>query len=310
VNWYPQASMSYAFTQQRRLALRYSGNTTQPTIQQIQPIQNNEDPLNISIGNPGLKPQFSNRISLNFNDYKVLTERDLWANVSVNFTQNAISSSDYIDSTGKKTYQSVNVNGNRSINAYFGYWFKWKKPGINIGLNPNFNNNRNVSIVNNVLNVTNSGNYTFSLNINKFKEKKYGIGFQSSATYTESKSSVQANIKTNYWTYHLQPDVDVFLPWKFQVHTDFDINLRQKTSVFDNNTDVVLWNAWLGKKFLKNDALLVKVSANDLLNKNIGFNRIVNSNYISQNTYSTIQQYFLFSVVWNFTKAGTPAPKE
>ncbi len=310
VNWYPQVNASYSFTQQKRIGFRYNGNTRQPTIQQIQPILNNDDPLNISIGNPNLKPAFSNNISFFYNDYKVLTERNIFANVSYNFTLNAISSSDYVDSNGRKVYQAVNVSGQRSFNGWLGYWFKWKKLGLDIGFNPNFNINRNVNIVNNVLNVTNSGNYTFGLNLNKFKEKKYGIGLQTSATYTRSTSSIQTAIKTSYWTYNIRPDIDVFLPAKFQIHTDVDVNLRQKTSVFDNNTDVVLWNAWVGKKFLKNDALLVKVSANDLLNKNIGFNRMVNSNYISQNTYSTIQRYFLFSVVWNFTKAGTPAPKD
>lgn len=310
VNWYPQASLAYSFTQQKRLALRYSGRTTQPTIQQIQPIRNNEDPLNISIGNPDLKPQFNSNIGLYYNDYKVLTERNIYGNISFNFTQNAISSRDDIDSSGKKIYQAVNINGNRSFNVWLGYWFKWRKTGIDIGFNPGFSGNRNVNIVNNVLNVTNSGNYSFGLDLNKFKEKKYNVRFSSNVIYTRSRSSVQTSIKTSYWTYNLRPEADVFLPLKFQVHTDLDVNLRQKTSVFDNNTNVVLWNAWAGKKFLKNDALLVKVSANDLLNRNLGFNRIVNSNYISQNTYSTIQRYFLFSVVWNFNKAGTPAPKE
>ena len=129
-------------------------------------------------------------------------------------------------------------------------------------------------------------------------------------TYTNSRSSVQNNIKTNYWTYNLQPSFDFFLPKKFQLHSDLDANFRQKTSAFDFNTNVVLWNAWVGKKFLKGDVLLVKASANDLLNQNVGFNRQVNSNFISQNTYSTIQRFFMLSVVWNFTKAGTPAPPQ
>ena len=121
-------------------------------------------------------------------------------------------------------------------------------------------------------------------------------------------SSVQSNIKTNYWTYTIEPNFDVYLPKKFQVHTDASGNLRQKTSTFNYNTNTFIWNAWIGKKFLKGDALLLKASANDLLNQNIGFNRNVSSNYISQNTYSTIQRYFMLSLVWNFNKAGTPVP--
>src|SRR6185503_8762062 len=50
VNWYPQANFSYNFSQQRRVFLRYNGNTQQPSIQQIQPVLTNDDPLNVSIG--------------------------------------------------------------------------------------------------------------------------------------------------------------------------------------------------------------------------------------------------------------------
>src|SRR5205814_9860844 len=95
VNWYPQASFNYMFSQQRRIFLRYNGSTQQPTIQQIQPVATNDDPLNISVGNPDLKPAFRNNINLGFFDFKVLTERNIWTNVGYTFTQNAISSKDH-----------------------------------------------------------------------------------------------------------------------------------------------------------------------------------------------------------------------
>ncbi|HMH22763.1 MAG TPA: outer membrane beta-barrel protein [Puia sp.] len=308
VNWYPQANLSYAFTNQRRLGFRYNGSTVQPTIQQIQPTLTNEDPLNITVGNPGLKPQFRNEASLNFFDYKVLTERYIWASISYNATQNSISNRVTVDSTGKRISQAINVNGNYSFNGWLNYYFKWKGPGLNIGLNGNLNEDRNISVVNDVQNITNSGRYTMGFNIGKSKEKKYELGLNASATYTQSVSSVNTGITTSYWTGSANPYMDIFLPLKFQIHGDADISIRQKTSVFDNNTDVTLLNAWIGKKFLKNDVLLVKVSGNDLLNQNIGFNRTVNSNFISQNTYLSIKRYFMFSIVWNFTKAGTAAP--
>jgi len=309
VNWYPQASFSYNFSQMRRLWFRYNGNTQQPGIQQIQPVANNDDPLNIAIGNPDLKPAFRNNINFGFNDFKVLTERNIWTNVGYNFTQNAISSRDFVDAaTGKRVYQSVNLDGNRSLHAYLDYGFKIKKIGTRIGLNSNINGGRYVSIVNDSLNVTKSRNYSFGLHISKDKEKKYNIYISPNATYTISKSSVQKNLETKYWTFNINTGTDIYLPLKFQIHSDCDFSFRQKTSVFDNNNNVVLWNAWVGKKFLKKDVLLVKVTGHDLLNQNIGFDRMVNSNYISQNTYSTIQRFFLVSIVWNFTKAGMPAP--
>jgi hypothetical protein len=165
-----------------------------------------------------------------------------------------------------------------------------------------------VSIVNDVNNITNSVSYTAGMYLSKDVDKKYSISISPNATYTSSTSSVQKSIQTNYWTFSLSPNVDVYLPLKFQIHSDADINFRQKTSVFDNNTNVILWNAWVGKKFIKKDALLLKATVNDLLNQNLGFSRTVSNNYITQNTYATIQRYFMLSVVWNFTKAGTASP--
>jgi hypothetical protein len=292
----------------RRLNFRYNGNTAQPELQQIQPILTNEDPLNITIGNPGLKPSFSNRFSLFFNDYKVLTDRGIWMNIGYNFTHNAIGNSVFVDTVGKRVSQYVNINGNHSLYGYIGYNFKWRKPNINFDFYTNVNQSGQGSIVNGLINKTNSGTYTLGSGLWKSKEKKYEIGIRYSASYTESRSSINTGITTHYWTHSIQPNVDVYLPLKFQVHADGDINLRQKTPVFNNHNNVVLLNAWAGRKFLKNDALLLKVSGNDILNQNIGFNRTVNSNFITQSTYSTIQRYFLLSLVWNFTKPGTPAP--
>ncbi|MEO5685419.1 MAG: outer membrane beta-barrel protein [Chitinophagaceae bacterium] len=308
VNWFPQANFTYSFSSQKRLSFRYNGSTSQPSIQQIQPTRTNDDPLNITIGNPLLKPAFSSNLGANFYSYKVLTETDIYGSINYRFTDNAIGGSSKVDSNGKRTYQSVNLDGNRSISGYFGYGFKIKKPNIRIGFNGQIYQNRNAGIVNNLMNITNSSNYTLGTDINKSKDKKFDIRLGISATYTNSSSSIQSSIKNNYFTFSIQPNIDIFLPKKFQLHTDADANLRQKTSVFNYNTNVVLWNAWIGKKFFKNDALLLKASGNDLLNQNTGFNRNVMSNFISQNTYSTIQRYFMISLIWNFNKAGTPAP--
>jgi hypothetical protein len=310
INWYPTASVAYSFTNMRRINFNYNGGTGQPSVTQIQPILTNEDPLNITIGNPALKPRFTNRFSLWFSDYKILTDRGIWANFSYNFTSNDIATSTTVDATGKRVNQYINVNGNYRLNGYLSYSFKWKKPDLHIEFSTNGNRSANVSYINGLPNTTLSGSYTGGAGIYKSKEKKFDIGTRFNATYTTSRSSINTGISTNYWTYDIQPEGNLFLPLKFQIHADADIKLRQKTPVFSTNNNVALINAWIGKKFLKNDALLVKVSINDLLNQNIGFNRTVNSNFITQNTYSTIRRYGMLSIVWNFTKAGMPMPQQ
>jgi hypothetical protein len=98
----------------------------------------------------------------------------------------------------------------------------------------------------------------------------------------------------------------VFLPWKFELNTDANFNLRQKTDVFDQNTNSILWNARIERKFMKNDQCRIGFQANDLLNQNIGFQRQISSNFISERTYNSIKRYFLLTFAWNFSKNGKP----
>ncbi|MDP4211072.1 MAG: outer membrane beta-barrel protein [Bacteroidota bacterium] len=309
VNWYPQSSISYKFEQQNVLSFRYSGRTQQPGIEQLQPLANNQDPLNIYIGNPLLKPSFNNSFSLNYYKYKALSETGVFVNLYGQSTSNAISSKDFVDSLGRRIYQSVNVNGNYNLSGNMDYSFKIQKADMNMSLGTGYNVGRNVNIVNDELNETMTKTYSFSFRMNKSKEKKYEFSLSPTVEHTSSISSIQQSINTKYWTFNLRADGDIFLPLKFQMHTDCEFNFRQKTSVFDVNNNTIFWNAWFGKKFFKKENLLLKIQANDILNQNIGFNRVVNSNYVSQNTYTTIQRYLMLSLVWNFAKAGSAQPK-
>ena len=270
-----------------------------------------QNPLNVVEGNPGLKPQFANNFRFGYNNYKVFTDENIYARVTYSFTLNAISSALTVDdTTGKQTTQSVNVHGNYSYGINGGYNFKIKGPDFHLGFGGSAQQNNNVTIVDNITNATRSGTYGLEFNFWKFKEKKYDLEFNFNANYITSKSSDDPTLTTHYFTYDIQPGGDVFLPLHLQIHADGDFNIRQKTPVFTTNNDVFIINAWIGKKLLKNDQLMLKAAVNDLLDQNNGFNRNVSSSIITQNTYSTIKRYFMFSVVWNFTKAGTPAPRQ
>ncbi|HEV2353909.1 MAG TPA: outer membrane beta-barrel protein [Puia sp.] len=308
INWYPNASMSYTLAAESRLFFWYNGYTSPPSLQQLQPIASNENPLNVVIGNPGLKPAFGNQFNLFYNSYQVFSESSFNANVSYSFTSNAISNSSTVnDTTGKTITQAVNTNGNYRWYANAGYGFKWKQPDLHLNFNAGATGSNNVTIVNHFVNATRSATYTGGMGVWKSKEKKYDLSLNGNVSYTTSKSTDDPALVTHYFTYSIQPGLDVYLPWHLQVHGDASLSIRQKTPVFNTNNNVYLVNGWIAKKMLKNDQLLIKAAVNDLLDQNTGFDRNVSSSFITQNTYSTIKRYFMFSIVWNFTKAGLPA---
>ncbi|MBC9931780.1 TonB-dependent receptor [Chitinophaga qingshengii] len=309
VNWYPAGSIRYVFSQQRRLGLHYNGYTQQPSMNQLQPLRSNDDDQDVRIGNPGLKPSFNNTFRLSYNDFKVLSERSIWVSMNYSTTSNDFGESSFIDEKGRRTTRYVNVNGNQNagVNVNLG----WKLSSylqLSSGLRSNYY--RNAGYINDQLNVTKSTNTTAEIDLMGSKEKKYEHYLSVEAGYNTSRSSVQQSLRTNYWTYTVTFSETLFLPWKFQLQTDVVCNFRQKTPVFTGNNNVILWNAWLAKKFGKKEALELRASVKDILNQNIGFNRSVNSNFITQNTWSAISRYAMLSVTWNFNKMGGGAAQK
>ena len=69
-NWSPTFDFRYKFSEQSNLRINYRGTIAQPTMSQLLSIVDNTDPQNISIGNPGLKPAFTNNFRLFYNTYK------------------------------------------------------------------------------------------------------------------------------------------------------------------------------------------------------------------------------------------------
>lgn len=302
-NFFPRGNFVYQISKQSSLRLNYNGSSRAPSLDQLQPIVNNIDPLNIALGNPDLKQSFNHRFQLSYNDYHVLTERGTWANVSFSPTSNAFSTSDRIDS-GRRYYQTVNVSGNYNLNGYISYFFKWKKPEMNVSFNLDGSNFRNSNFINSKFNTTASHNYGFGIDVSKDKEKKYNVRLGTRINRNFSQSSVQPDLATRYWSGNLQGDISIDLPGDLIISTDGDFDWRQRTRVFDRNNNVFLWNAKIEKKIFKKKTATIGINVYDILNNNKGFQRDINSNYIRERNYDIVKRYALLSFTWNFSKNG------
>ena len=93
-NLFPKVNFMYKFNANSRININYNGNTRQPTIEQIQPIRDNTNPLNVAIGNPDLKQEFRHQINFNYNSYKVLKQRGFYTYASFGTTSNSISTNE------------------------------------------------------------------------------------------------------------------------------------------------------------------------------------------------------------------------
>jgi len=307
-NFFPSANFSYKYKSNSNLRFTYQGATKQPTIDQLQPLRNNQDFFNQILGNPDLKQSFTNSINIMHNSYSILTESQFYQNISLRSTSNLISYNKDIDPESAKTITTpINTNGNFYGNFYFGYGFKVKKIDLYVNLNPTLNYNRSVLSINNIINNSNTLNSGFAVYLSKFKEKKYEFSLNNYFSNNRNSTSQNDEIKS-FNTNNLSLDIGIYFREKWKLSTDYNLYSRQKTVDFQTNLTNQLWNARLQRTF-KNDEFTAYILVRDILNQNIGIRRYVYENIIGEEQNDRLKRYAMVGFTWNFKNKDITANK-
>jgi Outer membrane protein beta-barrel family/Carboxypeptidase regulatory-like domain len=307
-NFFPTANLTYSYKSGHNLRFYYNGNTTQPRIDQLQLLRNNNDFFNQYLGNPLLRPSFTNNFNISHQSYDFIKDFYIYQDINFSQTTNAITDSRTINSsTGKTTSQPVNTDGNYNLNFYGGGGFKIKKANIRVDLGPNVGYNHSTEIINGSNNVSKNLNAGFRLYLNKSKDKAYDITVNNNFNYN-SNSTQQFNTKIKFNTNETGINATYYLKKVWSLQSDFNYFVRQKTPQFQNNLSNQLWNAKL-QRTLKKDEYTLYFSVRDILNQNTGIDRSFNSNTLSEVRNDRLKRYWMLGFTWNFkNKTAAPAP--
>lgn len=312
-NFFPTASFYKKLSGYGGIRINYNGSTKAPTLDQLQPITDNSDPLNQVIGNPNLKQSFTHSLNLNYNFYNVLKEKGLWSGIYGSITQNAFAGQTTYYSGGKTVRQTVNTNGNYNFSLYSNYNFKWKKPNIHISFGPNGSVSQNVSyiITNGILQraVNQNQSYGISAGVRKEKEKKYEFSINPNFSWVRSRNSVNNTASANYWQLSMNVDGEITFLKKFRLESDVAFQAKQKDPRFPAKNKYTLWNASL-KRYIYKEAFEASVSVNDILNENRGYDRSFYNNQYTETYYNTLKRFWMVTLTWNFAKKGSAPPKD
>jgi hypothetical protein len=299
----PSANFQYNFSQTQNFNFNYRTSTNQPSLTQLQPVLDQSNINNQTIGNPNLKRTYNHNINLRFFSTKILAQRNFFALLNAQIANNSIVNYDSILPTRQTLSKPVNVNGVYRINGSVNYGFGVKKlySRFNFGLNGGYNNN--VNYVNGTLNTTiiksvgPSINYTFSL------DEKMDLNISARHNYNITKNEVNAALNTNYVSRIYSTDLTNYLPGGLVLNQSLNYTINEGRAA-GFNTAVPIWNASLSKFFMKNKRAELKLSAFDLLNRNVGVSRNVSQNQIVDQSYNVINQYFLIGFTYSLQKSG------
>ena len=305
-NFLPNARFQYNFTRFKNLQLDYRASTNQPTVSQLQPIPDISNPLNIRLGNPDLKQEYTHRVNVNYTGMNPFRNKSFFWFSSYSFTNNRIVNYDVIDSFGRKTTRPVNVDGVYNLNndISVGWPLRFIKGSLN--LNTGVGYSKSIQFINtgrnNIYNIT----IDPSIEISKSFKDKFDMTLSGGFTYTKAKYSLQSSLNNKYFTQDYGIDVGWQLPKNFYLSSDFRYTISsQRSQGF--NAKVPLWNASFSKLFLKYNRGEMKLSVYDLLNENEAIVRNTNSNYIEDQNNRVLKRFFLLSFTYSLNKMSANA---
>ena len=317
-NLYPTANFNYEFSKTRSLRFFYNGRTSQPNINQLQPLVTTSDSINIRTGNPELKQQFAHTFRLLYRSFDAITQKVIFATINASMIQNDIQNSVTQYSNGRTLTVPVNLNGTYSISGYFNYGFPLKKPKSNLNFSTNISYNQNQNLVSNADNnntVNTISNFTKNTSLGQTiswttnLKDNFDMNFSSNSNSNIARQTLQTNQNANYFTQTLSTEATYYTNSGWVVSTDFDYIFSAGRSAGYNNS-VPLWNASLAKQIFSKKEGEIKFHVFDLLNQNVSFTRTLTGNTIQDIQNKVLTRYFMLSFTYNLRRFGQKQDKK
>lgn len=308
VNISPMAQFNYMFDKRTNLRISYSGRTSQPSMTQLQPVDDISDPLNTIRGNPDLNPSYTNNLSARFQMFKPEKQTALMLMANGSYVVNDIvTRSLYEGNTGKKitTYENVNGNWNANVRAMFNSPLKNKKFTVNSYTMFSFANSN--GYINGEKNTNKNINVSENAGI-KFNSDIIDLGLNGSIRYNGVNNSLQGQNNKNTFNYGAGGNTTIYLPLSFRIESDINYSTNSGYAAGYQQNEL-LWNASASKLFLKNNQGTIRFKIYDILQQRSNISRNITANYIQDTEYNTLSSYFMVHFIYRFSifKGGAVA---
>lgn len=291
----------------------YRASTNFPSISQLQDVVNNSNPLYVSSGNPGLKQSYTHFLSGRYAYTNSKTSKSFFANLFLQTASNYISTASYFIrgsdtlinnvkvSANSQFTKPVNLNGYKSLRTFFTYSMPLKFMKTTLNVNAGFNYSKLPGMINYQKVFTNNyaynGGIVLASNISEFVD--FNLSYNANLNNSKSNSTT-----TNYLYQTIGAQVNLLNKKGWFVQNDVSGNVYSG----DLDQRFWLWNAAIGKKFLKNKAGELKLSVFDLLKQNQSIVRTVTENSITDSQTKVLQQYFMLTFTYSLKNFGVAKP--
>ena len=314
-NYAPSAQFRYNFGRKKFARLDYRGRTSQPSIEQMQPVKNNDNLMQEPVGNPSLNPAFEQTLRLMYSSFNSDRFSSFSAGIFGSFTQNALVTNSIYDATGKEYSQTVNSNKNPfsgNLNAMFNTPLVKNRLQFNTRTELRYSKRYGYSdrsgipyLDENHLklrlgDLSDTKNWGGEQNLAlTFTTDVIEVGMRGAVSYSNTENNLNNNTTQETVDWTGAGNLNLHLPYSINISNDLSYTTRQGYSTFDQSE--LIWNASVDKAvFNKKGTLALRI--NDILHQRLNISEDVQGNYRQLSRFNTLPSYFILSFTYKIAK--------
>ena len=319
-NWAPNMNFKYKFGRKEFARVIYRGTSRHPSITQMEPVRNNSDAMNETVGNLGLQPAFNHNIFAMYSRFNQEKFSSIMTGLRANITQDALVNNTIYDQTGKRYMQTVNAD---MVPWNIGADFMSNTPFYNkmfqFHSRTAISYNQRVAyvlreqdadaiaqmIASNTLplgDASKTGNFRMSSDLTlRFTHKIVDIGIKNTNIYSLTHNSLNKKNISHIGDWIISGDVTFHLPKSWNIATDIAYTSRHGYEGL-NDVNELIWNFSVDKTWT-NSTLTLKIY--DLLNDKKNIVQTVNETSVSYQKFNTLPTYFMLTYTYKLNRMGS-----
>ena len=319
-NWAPNMNFKYKFGRKEFARVIYRGTSRHPSITQMEPVRNNSDAMNETVGNLGLQPAFNHNIFAMYSRFNQEKFSSIMTGLRANITQDALVNNTIYDQTGKRYMQTVNAD---MVPWNIGADFMSNTPFYNkmfqFHSRTAISYNQRVAyvlreqdadaiaqmIASNTLplgDASKTGNFRMSSDLTlRFTHKIVDIGIKNTNIYSLTHNSLNKKNISHIGDWIISGYVTFHLPKSWNIATDIAYTSRHGYEGLDDVNELI-WNFSVDKTWT-NSTLTLKIY--DILNDKKNIVQTVNETSVSYQKFNTLPTYFMLTYTYKLNRMGS-----
>ena len=309
VYYFPLARFrfKYKISKTKSISFSYRSRLQEPSLNDLQPMVNNQNPLSVFVGNTQLNPSYNHSIWTSYNYWDQSTFSSFYVSANAQITQNEVVRTSTIDENFRTIYQPQNLGNSvwSSLNAGFSSEIK-KVIKYNVRLSANLSN-RPMRTNGTDFNQLTHG-YSLSLGVNNKKKKIINTSLSARWSVNNTINEINNSLNITYFNHSYTAFCALNIAKKWSVETDFNINIYDNLG-FENTLAIPIWSASISRTFLKGETLKISLSVDNIMNEDFRIRRSSWGGVIRETQENMLGRYFMLSLDYKINKMGGSSSK-